>query len=499
MTSWRTLARNSALNLFGLAAPMVVAFFAIPLLIRGMGTERFGVLTIAWMAIGYFSLFDLGLSRALTKLVAERLGPDGSGEIGPVSWTALLLMLALGAVGGALLFVLGPWLVGHVLNIDTALHGESLRTFQLLAVSLPFVITTGGFRAVLEAYQRFDLVTWLRLPLGIATYAVPLAVLPFSHGLVAVVGALVIARVVAWALHLAVCLRAVAALRTRPALHAPLVRPLLAFGGWMTVSNLISPAMVYFDRFVIGALISMTAVAYYVTPYEVVTRLWIVPGAVMGVFFPAISSSFAHDRAHAALLFDRSLRALALAVFPFCLLIVLFAPEALALWLGADFAARSAPVAQWLAIGIFVNCAGQAAFAVVQGGGRPDLTGKLHMVELPIYALVLWLALRHFGIVGAAVAWTVRLALDALLLVILADRMLPRGSSALRSAGPLLAAGTAVLCAALLPGGAPAKLLVLAVGTVAYGIVAARMIASVRGVLPATPEPALTPNSTPAP
>ena len=67
------LARNTAWNLLGSGAPLLVAVFAIPLLIKGMGTDCFGVLTLVWMGIGYFSVFDFGLGRALTKRVLPRL------------------------------------------------------------------------------------------------------------------------------------------------------------------------------------------------------------------------------------------------------------------------------------------------------------------------------------------------------------------------------------------------------------------------------------------
>ena len=68
------LARNVVWNLLGTVAPLLVAVPAVPRLINGMGTDRFGVLTLAWVVIGYFSLFDFGFGRALTKLVAEKLG-----------------------------------------------------------------------------------------------------------------------------------------------------------------------------------------------------------------------------------------------------------------------------------------------------------------------------------------------------------------------------------------------------------------------------------------
>ncbi len=77
LTSGRLLARNAVWNLIGNGAPMVVAVFCIPILIRGLGKDQFGVLALAWALIGYASLFDLGLGRAAraeyeAKYTAER-------------------------------------------------------------------------------------------------------------------------------------------------------------------------------------------------------------------------------------------------------------------------------------------------------------------------------------------------------------------------------------------------------------------------------------------
>ena len=73
-TGGRRIARNVGLNLFGALAPMVAAMVAIPYLVHRLGSERFGLLSLTWLVIGYFGFFDLGLSRALAQLVAERLG-----------------------------------------------------------------------------------------------------------------------------------------------------------------------------------------------------------------------------------------------------------------------------------------------------------------------------------------------------------------------------------------------------------------------------------------
>lgn len=65
----------------------------------------------------------------------------------------------------------------------------------------------------------------------------------------------------------------------------PLFGPLLSFGGWITLTSVISPLMVTFDRFVVGTLTGISAVAYYATPYEVLSRLLNIHAALAGVLF----------------------------------------------------------------------------------------------------------------------------------------------------------------------------------------------------------------------
>lgn len=425
LTASHRLAQNVLWNLLGTGAPLLVALIAFPVLIEGLGAERFGVLMLAWMLVGYFSLFDLGLGRALTKLVAEKLGKAQSDEVSPLIWTAMLLMAFLGLLGAIIVAVLSPWLVGEVLNIPLELQPETLTSFYLLAASIPVVISTTGLRGVLEAYQRFDLVNIVRIPLGIFTFLGPVLVLPFSNTLVPVVAVLIVARLISWCVYAVLCLRVESTLGKSICIHRKMLKPLINFGGWMTVTNIVGPLMVYMDRFFIGAMITMTAVTYYSTPYEVVTKLLIIPGALMGVLFPAFSTALVQNRVHAARLYGRSVIYVFLIVFPVVLIFVTFAREGLSLWLGSEFSENSSLVMQLLVVGVFFNSLAHVPLGLVQGAGRPDLTAKLHLMELPFYLLLLWWLLDVYGIVGVAIAWLVRVAVDALILFIMAHRILP--------------------------------------------------------------------------
>jgi len=443
----RRLSRNVLWNLLGTGVPLLVALVAIPILIEGLGTARFGILTLAWMVVGYFSLFDLGLGRALTKLVAEKLGKGKGDDIPALVWTAMSLMAALGVLGAVVFAAVTPWMVRGVLNIPSELQPETLTAFYLLAAAVPIVIGSTGLRGILEAHQRFGMVNAVRIPLGIFTFLGPVAVLPFSNSLVPIVAVLVVARLVSWCAYAVLCMRVEPALRQSVSVHGAMVKPLINFGGWITVTNIVGPLMVYLDRFLIGAMVSMTAVAYYATPYEVVTKLWIIPGALMGVMFPAFVAAFVQDRMRASRLFDRTVNYIFLSLFPVVLIIVTFAREGLALWLGGEFAVNSSLVLQVLAVGVFINSQAYVPSGLVQGAGRPDLTAKLHLIELPFYLLILWWMLDAYGIVGVAVAWVLRVVVDAVFLFAMAHRLLsPASPLTLR---PVLRPGMALFVLAL--------------------------------------------------
>jgi O-antigen/teichoic acid export membrane protein len=425
LTSGRLLARNTLLNLGGEAAPFLVAAVAIPVLIHGLGVDRYGVLTLSMLVVGYFGLFDFGLGRAATRLIAEAAGGGDEASVPGLFWTSLYMMAGFGVIGGVLVAAMAPWLVSGVLKIPPALRGESLAAFYLLALSMPFVISGGSLSGTLSAFQRFDLINAIRVPTGIFSYLGPLAILPFSDHLGWIVAILVAGRIAGWLATLFLCLRVTPSLRRDLRPRRATAWPMLTFGGWVTISNALVGVMSYFDRFFIGAMVSMAAVAYYTVPFQVTSKLGIVWGAMGGVVFAAFSATSTGDPGRAAVLFERANRYIMLALFPLVLLIVTLAPEGLTLWLGGSFAAESATAMRWLALGVFVNTLAWSPEALIQAADRPDVTAIVQLALAPLYVLVLWLMLTRYGIAGAAFAWALRATMGAATLFAITRRVAP--------------------------------------------------------------------------
>lgn len=200
------------------------------------------------------------------------------------------------------------------------------------------------------------------------------------------------------------------------------IRPVLKFSIWITIANIVGPIILYSDRFLIGALISAAAITYYATPYEIVTKLLLIPGALSGVLFPVFSASFIGNPKLSQKFFLSGAKFIFLAIYPIVFLIAMFAFEGMQLWLGAKFAMHSYLILQLLSIGILMNSISLIPNNFFQGIGRPNIPTLLNVAELPFYIFLMWFLIEKHGINGAAFAYMIGAIADAALMYIFAKR-----------------------------------------------------------------------------
>ncbi len=425
LTSRGTLVRNVIWNGLGEAAPLCAALVAMPIVIHRLGTERFGMLALAWTIFSYFSVFDFGLSSALTKLISGRLASGRREEIPSLIATALVLMLALALAAAALLALCAGALVQHMFRVPGELRLEARDALRLLILGLPVCVTAFALTATLAAYQRFDFLNLVEGPRAAFSSLAPLCVLPFSHSIVPIVALLLAGPAVAWVVCFAMCMRTVPGLVRSMVPRRALVGELFGFGAWVVGSNLSALLSGSFDRFVIAAIDSMNAVSYYVLPARILHKLRILPELIGKVAFPALSYEIAGNPARARRLFRRAANAVFLIVFPVTLLIVAFPAELLTLWIGPEFAAHSATLVRLLALGALAESMMRVPKSLLWALHRPDLPAKIAAGVLPFYLAFMVAMVYLHGAEGAALAWLARAAIEAAAIWIAARAVAP--------------------------------------------------------------------------
>lgn len=414
----KILVRNTLLNFIGQVVPLGIAIITIPFIIRGLGTDRFGLLSLIWVVFGYFAIFDLGLGRAATKYIAEALGKGDEDRIPVLLWTTVTIQLIFGLLGAIILLIVNPLLTESLLKIPNSLIQEAKMTFYFLALSIPIILVSNSFSGVLQARQRFDLVNLIKIPSSACTFFMPLVGLMFGLNLPGIIILILCVKIATLIVFLTINIKIFPKIK-KITIQSVLFMHLFKFGGWVTVSSFVSPILVYIDRFLIGSILSMSAVTFYTAPFEAVNRLSLIAGSIGTSLFPAFSAlDGAGDRQKLEFYYATSIKYVILVLTPLVLGVIIFAKEILKLWLGAEFALESAMTLRILSMGVFINSIAIMPYSLFQGTGRPDIPGKFHLLELPIHLVVAYILINHWGITGAALASVIRIIFDTFLLFI---------------------------------------------------------------------------------
>lgn len=405
--------RNTTYNLVGALLPLLAIYLTLPLYLATIGEARYGVLAIIWTLLGYFGLFDLGLGRAVTNRIAV-LGSRPGEERERVFWTSLLLNIAIGGGAALLLGLVGGVIIDHWFEASDQLVQEVRQAIPWIALCLPALLASSVLSGALMGREEFLAQNSVRAIEGILIQVLPLlAALYVAPDVPSIVLAVLVVRFAMSGLLFWLCLKRLP-VRINLRWSAGEAKHLMVFGGWVTVTSVISPILSTLDRVILGAVAGMRAVTYYTVPFGLVSRLSIIPGSLSTALFPRFSAE--SDGAVNRSLEERANRALAAFLMPLIVLGVLAMEPFLALWIDVEFSLRSALPGEILLLGIWTNCLAYIPFTRLQAIGRPNVVAKIHLAEVVPYLLLLWIALKQWGVVGAAATWSLRCTVDAILL-----------------------------------------------------------------------------------
>ena len=233
---------------------------------------------------------------------------------------------------------------------------------------------------------------------------------------------MIFVRITVWLIYFFICIKIDDSIKNKLKINFKTFKPVLRFSIWISIANVIGPIISYSDRIIIGGVISTAALTYYSTPYEIVTKLLLIPGALVGVLFPLFSASFTSIPDKAIDLFAKGVKYIFLIIYPLVFFIVAFSFEGMHLWLGEAFAQKSSTVMQFLSIGILMNSLSLIPNTFFQGTGKPQVPTLLNLAELPIYIFGMWFMISNYELEGAAFFYMIAATFDALIMYYLANK-----------------------------------------------------------------------------
>ncbi|MBI1807851.1 MAG: flippase [Ignavibacteria bacterium] len=382
-------------------------------------------MSLLWLFVGYFAFFDLGIGQATLKFLSESIARNDRPHAASLVRGAIRLsvMLALFAcVIAVVVLLLG---VESMIHISPEIRQQSTTALWLIIASLPAILLQMPLRSVALAFNRFDLVNIILGITGIIQWGGSALVLYFGGNVISVVILTSMAR------YAVVFAYAFVATRLLPEILSPtiptgerIITKLMSFGGWVSISQIAGPVVALTERLFIGALLSLSWVTFYAVPNDAVIRVLIIPISLVSALFPLMSGGWSEDsrKVEVKNLYRRTLKYTYLVMLPIAIFLALFSRDILLIWLGKEFAEKSSLALTLFSVGIFVNSLAQLPSSALQALGRPDLPSKLLLVIVPLHLIFFFAMTLQYGIIGAAIAWLVRVVIEGILLLYFGHR-----------------------------------------------------------------------------
>jgi O-antigen/teichoic acid export membrane protein len=415
------LGHNVAANMGGMGWTAVAQLAVLPVYLRLLGPEAFGLIGFYAAVMAVLQALDLGLSPTLNRELARRsLDGAAAGETRDLVRTIEVGYWALGLLLGAGILAASGWLAGgwfRAAELDPAALRRAVALMGVMAaLQWPLTLYHGG----LMGLQR-----------QVAFNVVKVGAVTLLHGggvLVLLLGGASVERLFGW--HAAVYGAQALVLRLllwrslpRPAAGArgarvrlESVRGVYRFALGVTGVAVTGLLFAQADRVVLSRLLPLETFGYYALAAVAATGLNVLSNPFYYALFPRFAQhARAGNRAAVAALHRTGVRALSAVLLPAALVLALFAGPLVAFWTGsAEAAAVGGPILRWLAVYVAASAFGDLFSAVQLAHGWTSIGVRLNSAGFVIAVPALTAAAIAGGPAAAAAALAVtRVALTA--------------------------------------------------------------------------------------
>jgi O-antigen/teichoic acid export membrane protein len=401
--------RNIAANFAGGLVTMATFVVVIPIYLRLLGAEAYGLVGVFTTLAVAATAFDLGLSYTLNREMARMVAagerdatlPDVAVTLQALCWTLALTM-------GALVVAAAGAIATHWVNADRLSRDEISTALLLMGVALPAVVARAFYLAGLNGLQRQPTVNGVQVAATIARAGLTVAALHFIAPTVTVFFAVQAALLYAEAAALAVAMwGAVPAGARRGRVRPGVVRARIGFSAGVAVTMILGLILTSIDQVVLSRILPLAEFGYYMVALGAAGALGQIVLPVTAAMYPRFSELVARgETAALSAEYHFSAQLVAVLVLPIGTMLAVFPGEVLALWTGnADVARHGAPVLTLRVVGTMINTMMHLSHVLQLAFGWSSLGAWGNTIALLLVAPATVLLSLWYGGAGAAAVW----------------------------------------------------------------------------------------------
>ena len=397
-------------SLFNLTSSLwltVLHFFTTPFIVNKLGVDAYGIYSVMFVVIGYFGFMELGLGRAIIKFIAEFHAKKDYDSIKKAIGSALLVYCLMGVIGAVLIYLLTDLFITSVFKIPPGLKNTARWAFYFSAVGFLLNMPCNVFGAIPKALQRFDITNKIDIIFGSLQTIGSVCLLYLGFSLLSLVILNIIISFLSICTYVAVVKRTFPFIPIAAGFNAGIMKDLFRFGSMVTIDSLLVMLSGRINSFFVGIFLPISSLTYYVIPDSLASRVSFIPRSVSHAAFPLFSELHGLSSQESLReLFLRSTKIIVILTLPFMMLFTFFANKLLGFWIGKQFAENGTLILQLIGPAYILSFWAYISVEGARGLNKPAFPAKLQLVFSIINVILCFALIPSFGIVGAALAWS---------------------------------------------------------------------------------------------
>jgi O-antigen/teichoic acid export membrane protein len=409
-----SIRKYSILNFIGSVIPLLVIFVTTPIYIRLLGELNYGILCLIWVFISYFAFMDFGTGRSLANLIVSKAHKKQSSN--ELFWSGFYFTLCVSLLLTPVIFFLLKFIFFYKLNLSEDLQKEIQLAIPALLVVIPVVSLTTFFAGALQGHKKIKEINIFQAINFALTQIIPLLIFHFyDKKLSIIIYSIVCIRILSVLYMWIICIKLFPSGRSyfNNFSYIKNIGGLLKHGGWLTISNLLAPFLISLDRFIIGIFLGASYVSIYTIPYQLLSKISIAPLAITEALFVSIP----RNSEKSIQLEREGILNISFIVTPIVFILIALMPFILTFWISKDFSNKASTLSIILLLAFWTNTFAYVPFIKLQAMNKYNLIAKAHLFEIFPYLILVYLAIKSYGLVGVALAALFRCSLDLILLV----------------------------------------------------------------------------------
>ena len=400
---------NILANLLGQSWSVIVSIAVIPLYIKFLGIEAYGLLGFYMMLQGALQVLDLGLSPTMNRELARySTMPEKAGEARDLVRTLEVGYWLLGMVLGAAVAGAAPFFAHHWLNIG-ALPPEDVQTaLMMMGVLVALQWPQSFYGSGLMGLQKQVLVNSVGIPMStVSSGGAVLILWLVSPTITALLSWQILVSVIQVVLVTILLWRSLPSSGRPPRFSKNLIGNIWRFAAGMSGLTLTGLILTQLDKVILSRLLSLEMFGYYSLAGTVGRGLYVVITPIFNSIFPRLSALVAEGGgSQLKEVYHYGAQLMAVLVLPLAVLVSLFSYDVILLWTSNPETARNAaPIASLLVIGTALNGLMNLPYALQLAYGWTKLGLYINIFFIVTLVPLSIFMTMNYGAVGGASVW----------------------------------------------------------------------------------------------